>query len=511
MKKLKELNRKYRQLVREAEKFRSADGTFKDDQTRATFDAKMAEAEAVDIRIRSLEDEDEDDEELPLATETERQRGLDIRAAVAKANLTDGDKLADEHIKKGTTTADFRALLFEELTKKDAKTRTDGTTQVLPGEDARDKFARGVGAWLVRKAGVTEMYAKGAGVGVEKVGDGGEFRGMSMIEIGRMSLELAGVKTRGLDKQELARQILSYRSATQTASDFTTALESVMNKTLLGAYAIQPDTWTKFCKRGSVSDFRPSNRYRRGSFGRLDNLNELGEFKNKPITDAEKQTISAGTVGNIVALSRQALINDDMGFFTDVLTAMGRAAKLSPEIDIYALLALNAGLGPLMSDGNTLFHASHNNITTGAAISAAAFDADRVAMASQKDKDGNDFVDLRPAILLIAVGLGGQSKVINGSQYDPDTVANKSQMKPNIVVGLFREIVDTPRLSGTRRYLFADPTIAPTLEVVFLDGQSEPVLESKEGFRVDGMEWRVRYDYGVGGIDFRGAITNAGA
>jgi hypothetical protein len=67
--------------------------------------------------------------------------------------------------------------------------------------------------------------------------------------------------------------------------------------------------------------------------------------------------------------------------------------------------------------------------------------------------------------------------VINQSQYDPDTIANKSQMKPNIVVGLFREIVDSPRvtaISTTRRYLFADPSIAPVLEVAFLEGQDAP-------------------------------------
>jgi predicted RecA/RadA family phage recombinase len=81
---------------------------------------------------------------------------------------------------------------------------------------------------------------------------------------------------------------------------------------------------------------------------------------------------------------------------------------------------------------------------------------------------------------------------------------------PNKVVGLFRDIVDTPRISGTRRYLFADPNVVPTIEVVFLEGQSEPVLESQDGWRVDGVEWKVRYDYGIGAIDWRGAVNERG-
>jgi hypothetical protein len=71
--------------------------------------------------------------------------------------------------------------------------------------------------------------------------------------------------------------------------------------------------------------------------------------------------------------------------------------------------------------------------------------------------------------------------------------------------------VDTPRLSGTRRYLFADPNIAPVLEVAFLNGVQTPYMESEETFDVDGMRWKIRHDYGVAAIDWQGAVTNAGA
>lgn len=188
---------------------------------------------------------------------------------------------------------------------------------------------------------------------------------------------------------------------------------------------------------------------------------------------------------------------------------LGRAAARTVEADVYALLALNSGAGPTMGDGKALFHADHGNITTGAAITMAALDLDRVAMASQKDVSGNDYLDLRPAVLLVPIGLGGTARSINDAQYDPDT-ANKLQ-KPNIVNGLFRDIVDTPRMTGTRRYLFADPSEAPVLEVAFLDGNQNPYLELQNGFDVDGARYKVRLDYGVGAIDYRGAVTNAGA
>jgi hypothetical protein len=139
----------------------------------------------------------------------------------------------------------------------------------------------------------------------------------------------------------------------------------------------------------------------------------------------------------------------------------------------------------------------------------ASVDADRVLMASQRDVSGNDYLDLRPAVLLVPIGLGGTARSINDAQYDPDT-ANKLQ-KPNVVNGLYRDIVDTPRLSGTRRYSFVDPVEAAVLEVAFLDGNQDPYLEMQDGFDVDGARYKVRLDYGVAAVDYRGAVTNAGA
>lgn len=329
------------------------------------------------------------------------------------------------------------------------------------------------------------------------------YRGHKLLDMARASLSRAGIKTDGMGQMELVAAAF-----TQGTSDFPILLENTMHKALQAAYALQALTWSRFCATGNVSDFRAQNRYRLGSFGTLDSLNELGEFANKTIPDGEKASITAGTKGNIINLSRQAIINDDLGAFVGLAAMLGRAAGRTVEADVYALLALNAGLGPVMGDGKTLFHADHGNLTTGAALAMAAIDADRVAMASQKDVSGNDYLDLRPAVLVVPIGLGGTARSINEAQYDPDT-ANKLQ-KPNVVNGLFRDIVDTPRLSGTRRYLFADASEAPVLEVAFLDGKQEPEIELEKGFDVDGARYKVRLDYGTAAIDYRGAVTNAG-
>jgi ATP-dependent Clp endopeptidase proteolytic subunit ClpP len=449
-----------------------------------------------------------------VAARTERDQA--IRAKVRIAGLP--ETFADELIRDAAnlTVDQASAKIVDKWAANGgaAQPQSPNAVRVDVISDESTKFRAGAMAWIFHKAGVANLV----GSHTKQTFDPGEFRGMTMVELARMSLERMGISTKGMDKMHMVGHALTARHGVLSAqgavyqgtSDFTYILENVMHKTLLAAYGTTPDTWSRFCKRGSVSDFRAHYRYRQGTFGSLDTVTEHGEFKNKTIPDATRESITASTKGNIIALSRQAIINDDMGAFNDLAARFGRAAKLSIEVDVYALLALNSNLGPTMSDSVAMFDAAHNNISTGAALSASAIDADRVKLAQQTDPSGNEYLDLRPAILLLPIGLGSTARVINESVYDPDTVANKAQMKPNAVNGLFRDIIDTPRLSGTRRYLFADPSVAPTIEVAFLDGVEEPFMDNQTGWRVDGTEWKVRLDYGVGGVDWRGAITNAG-
>ena len=399
----------------------------------------------------------------------------------------------------GLTIETIQARLLAEMGKgAEPANPQNAFPKIETVSDEGDKRKDAVVASILARAGVAQDAAARAAL------SSNPYRGDRLLDTARASLQRAGVSVSGMTPMEVVAAAF-----TQGTSDFPVLLENAMHKTLQAAYATAALTWNRFCATGSVSDFRAHNRYRTGSFGSLDAVNELGEFVNKSIPDGEKASITAGTKGNIINLSRTAIINDDLGAFVGLSNMLGRAAARTVEADVYALLALNSGAGPTMGDGKALFHADHGNITTGAAITMAALDLDRVAMASQKDVSGNDYLDLRPAVLLVPIGLGGTARSINDAQYDPDT-ANKLQ-KPNIVNGLFRDIVDTPRMTGTRRYLFADPSEAPVLEVAFLDGNQNPYLELQNGFDVDGARYKVRLDYGVAAVDYRGAVTNAGA
>lgn len=418
------------------------------------------------------------------AARHERARVSEIRK-FGKLSQSD-DAVINDMIERGIALEEAKNIMLQKWSAKvDAECiRGDASVTV----DARDKFI---------EAGVNAIRGR---AGVDKMDAGNEFRGMRLTEIAKLCLQRAGFSASGMDEREMVK-----RAFTQTTSDFPVLLENAMHKTLQQAYATAPDTWSRFCSTGSLSDFRAHNRYRQGSFGNLDLLNEASEYKNKSIPDGEKATITATTKGNIINISRQTIINDDLGAFVGLSQMLGRAARRTIEADVYALLASN----PVMIDGLALFHASHGNLAAaGAAVSVATIEAGRVAIAKQLDVSGNDYLDLRPKIWLGGVQNGGEARVTNDSQYDND--GTKLQ-KPNKVRGLFADVVDSPRITGTEWYMFADAMDAPVIEVGFLNGEQAPFLDSMEGFNVDGMQWKVRLDYGVAAIDYRGAYKNPGA
>lgn len=372
--------------------------------------------------------------------------------------------------------------------------------RVAMGASERDKFVEAASIAIRARAGAHMVTAQ------ERTDlRANPLRGLKLLDIARASLERARIDVRGLSQLEVVAQAF-----TQGTSDFPVLLENVMHKSLQMAYGTTPDTWSRFCSVGSVSDFRAANRYRLGTFGNLDSLNELGEFHNKSVPDGEKATITASTKGNIINLSRQTIINDDLNAFVGLAAGLGRAARRTIEVDVYALLAQNAGAGPLMADGNNLFSAAHGNLAaSGAVPGVATIAAGRTAIASQKDVSGNDFLDLQPMIFLGNIGNGDTARVTNDALYDTD-VTSKFQV-PNKVKGMFREVVGSPRIATTNWYMFCDPTVAPVTEVAFLDGNQEPYIELQQGFEVDGARYKVRLDYGTAVIDYRGAYCNPGA
>jgi len=430
--------------------------------------------------------------ERKKAVEDERQRVSDIQHAVRAASLD--DEFAQKLITENVSADMARKMALDEMIER-AKATPTHTSHIVMGADESE---------LKRDAAVNSILARGgflkSSERIEKL-KGNPYAGLSLRELARDSLERGGEKTHGLSDNDMVK-----RAITSSTSDFPIILDHTTNSVLLSAYTEAAHTWKMIAKTGSVTDFRKWNRIRTAELSSLDEVDENGEYRHKKLADGELESLQIGTFGNIVTLSRKMIINDDLGAWLDLTASLGKAAALTIEKAVYALLLSN----PVMADGKNLFHADHGNlVSTGTVISVDSLDTLRVGMAKQKSIGGEEFLDIRPDILLCPTSMGGDARVVVGSEFDPDT-PNKLQRK-NKSYNVVSQIVDTPRLTGNAWYMFANPNDTPTLEVAFLDGNEQPFIDSEEGFTTDGTKYKVRLDFGVGVVDYRGAQKNVGA
>lgn len=422
------------------------------------------------------------------ATRAESLRAVEILGIATKAGLD--PEFATKHIAASTPIDRVRAEALDAMAERASKTQHNPSIQT--GADQVDKTREAAAAWLLHRAG-------------EKVDptalNGNDFRGMTLLDMARHCVVAQG-GSRGLTSTEIVARAISH-----STSDFPIILQNVMHKALQAAYTNSPDVWREFCKVGSLSDFRPHYRYRMGGFGNLATVAENGTYTYGTFSDAERESITGATKGKLLNISRQMIINDDLGGFMDLTRAMGRGAARTIEVDVFALLAAN----PTMGDTGALFNSTavttaggHANITAYAAPTVASFDAVRQAMAVQYDVGQNDYISVRPSVWLGPVALGGAARVVNESQYDVDQ-SSKTAFYPNKSRGLFDKIIDTPRLSGSIWYAFANPNDEPVIEVGFLNGQQAPYTEMQNGFETDGVTWKIRLDFGVAAVGWRGA------
>lgn len=329
---------------------------------------------------------------------------------------------------------------------------------------------------------------------------------MTLMEMGRDLLERRGIRARGLSKSEVAGMMLGLetRGGLHSNSDFPFILANVANKTLRSAYEAAPQTFKGFCRQTTNPDFKTIARTQWGDAPSLDKVNEAGEFKRGTVGEAREQYALA-TYGKVVAVTRQTIINDDLGAFTRLPEMFGRAAADLESDTVWGIITSN----PLMGDNTALFHSTHGNLAgAGTAITVTSLGDGRAAMRKQKGVNGR-FINVQPKYLLVPAAIETtaqqyvtQTNIVFTKASDYNPFANTLQ------------VVAEPRLDAASLiswYLAADPAQIDTIEYAYLEGQEGVYLESRVGFDVDGVELKARLDFAAKAIDWRGFWRNPGA
>ena len=416
--------------------------------------------------------------DLQKAMEQERKRTSEITALFRDFDVEG----ADEAIVMGVSVDEARAMVMDQL-----RARNKGVS-VTMGEAESDKF----------RAAAQDAVLMAAGIPVADAAPGAqELRGHSMVELAREALQREGLKANFGDNMELARQAIN------STSTFPAIMANLANKSVMVGFNEAETTYQIWAGKGSNRDFKEAARVALSEAGNLELVPEGGQFQQDFLGEASART-KVATYGKLFSLTRQAIINDDLGLFSKIATKYGSAAKRLVNKMVYAQLTGNVK----MQDNIALFDTKHGNVAgTGEALSVKAIAKAITAMRRQKGITGDATLNITPKYLVVPPELEMAAYQIVNSTAAVDGV-NSGVVNP--YKGRFVVVADAELTDPDAWYLVADATQHDTIEVTSLNGVETPRLETRQGFEVDGIEYKVAFDCGVSALDFRGLYKNAG-
>lgn len=324
----------------------------------------------------------------------------------------------------------------------------------------------------------------------------------------------------GIDDSVLA-SALECGSNVRASAGFSTVslpgiLSRVANKAMLQSYNDGMGVAREFCAETDTTDFKQFDRYRMTEAGDFEELGATGEIKSSTLTE-ETLSNQVKTYGRMFGITRQMLINDDLGAMLAIPSLLGKMAARTLEKSVISLLA-NASTGAAST--NFFFSTSTAKKKANYAAGAAtALDIDALGTAyklflDQVDSQGNPIM-VEPSLLLVTnKNAVNARKLFNDASYR-FTNADTKETTENQWQGMFRPLV-SPFLSQLATtedeyYLLPTPTDTAVINIAYLRGQRSPVIsQSDVDFNQLGVQMRGVFDFGVALWDQRLAVKMAG-
>jgi len=298
-------------------------------------------------------------------------------------------------------------------------------------------------------------------------------------------------------------------------------LSNVANKSLLDAFLGTEQTWRAIAKIGSVKDFKEASRMRLTSDATFVKVGSGGELKHGSTAD-ESYTVQADTYGRMFGLTRQQIINDDLGALNDMTQHLGcGAGEGVNEVFWTAWLAAVAGAA--------FWTAARGNFDDGAdsALDIDGLTAADILFGSQTKPDigvnplsTGKPLGLSPEILLVPLDLRAKAQQLmtsvevrnpSGSAQLP--ISNPHAGRYRVESSSYIRSTDFhASASTTAWWLLANPNRLASIEIAFLNGQQRPTIEQAEAdFNTLGLQFRGYFDFGVSVQDYRASVMMAGA
>lgn len=322
-------------------------------------------------------------------------------------------------------------------------------------------------------------------------------------------LEANGQRVPHGSKEFYAAIVESQSGRSIQAAGFSTVnlpgvLGNVANKVLLEAFTKVDATYDRLADQADFSNFHIHSIYRLGANGDFALVKPDGEIQHGTLEQDGAFINKLDTYGRMLTITRQDIINDDLNAFRSLTVQLARRARLAVEKALYALVA----------EGSNVFYTTvRGNLLATTPLDIQGLGTAEAALIGMVDSN-NDPIYATPRFLVVPATLKYFADQIFTSQLVNDFTTGKARPTDNPFRGRF-EVIYSPFLnsstitgnSTSTWYLVADPLMLPAWQVAYLDGRRAPTIETSESvFNTLGLQMRCYWDFGVGQLDYRGAI-----
>lgn len=281
-------------------------------------------------------------------------------------------------------------------------------------------------------------------------------------------------------------------------------LGTVGNKLLLDSFTQVAATYSQIAQTSSFNNFLTYTQYRLTAGGGYEKVGNKGEIQHADLGE-ESYTNRLDTRGKMVTLSRQDIINDDLGALSQMFRILGRDAGLGLEETVY---------DAFMEGSDVIFTSGRGNRKTSAGLSLTTLQAADAALMAQTNENGKpiyamgSILVVPPALKATADALYVSENIVAGNSAAlPSANTLRGRMVP--VTSPFLALSSIAGYSDTTWYVFANPALVPFLQVAFLQGKQQPTVETSDAdFSTLGISMRSYFDWGVAIVDYRGAVKN---
>lgn len=342
---------------------------------------------------------------------------------------------------------------------------------------------------------MAEALACRAGVGSPSA-QAREFMHMRMSDMAAHLLQSRGINTRGMTPSQIITRAHS-------TSDFPNLLQNTGNRLLLAAFEPAASGLRSVMRMRTASDFRTLSTIRASGVDRLAEVAQGGAVTLGSAFE-KAETYRVRTFARGFVMTREAMVNDDLGAF-DTLRVIGRAAAQTEAEEFHALLSANRYTGPTMSDSAVLYSTARGNLaSSGAALDVTTLSTGRASMRAQTDLNGVKVQNVPRYILCGPTVETAAEQVV--ATITAATTSNVNPFSGRL------EVVVEPLLTTNAWYLFADPTASPVFEMATLEmNGGMPQIEVFTEAGTLGVTLRAVHDFGCGAVSPIGTWRNPGA